>query len=1487
MLTTRFKQILICTALTTGSVACGGGGGSDGGTTPPTPTPTNNAPTITSFTAEVSTTSALQVTYTWAVADADSDTLSCVLKPSGDVADVNISDCTATTSTTVTYTSGGDFTANLAVTDPSNASANSNLSVSVTSPNTAPAIDTFTASNSALEVTFSWAVSDSDNDTLSCVLNPGEGIASINIADCSATTSTLVNYQAAGDYTANLQVSDANDANNQDLALTVAASTSLPDPVVSAGENELVIFYNRPDSTYTGWGLHLWANDACSAYDGPTVDWATPQAKSGDDPNYGAYWVVDLKTGYLATDCVNYIMHNGNNKAPNDADQQADLSGERMIWLLDGVNEIYTVPTLYPSGVLISDTAAHWAAVDTVFWDVAASSVAKIRVYSSDVDDLGFDGDTGISGDNYIEFMPASNSAEALGMPRYSALDAFEASNADSAKAKQMLTGKLLAIAYNASDVVVAATYVQTPRVLDALYTAGNDDADEAELGLAYTATDITASVWAPTAQQVSLKIYNSAKVLQSTETMTVDSATGVWSFTTPIANDRLFYRYELTVYHQQNKQFETIWSTDPYSVSLSTNGLYSQFVNLMDADLKPVDWDTHTVPSLAKVEDAVIYEGHIRNFSVRDESTSVAKRGKYLAFTEESSVPVQHLQGLATAGLTYFQVLPANDIASIDEDESTRVNLTDTVADLCAVDSNAVVCGVEDNADTLMSVMESYDPTSNKAQALAESLRGLDSFNWGYDPKHFNVPEGSYASDADGVSRILEMRSMIKALHDMGLRTSLDVVYNHTNSAGLWDNSVLDKVVPGYYYRRDLTSGNVMNETCCQDTETEHKMMDKLMIDSLVMWAQEYKFDAFRFDIMGSHSKTSIVNARTAVQAVDADTYFYGEGWSRSNQGYEQAAQYEMASSEVGTFNDRPRDIIRGASLFNDGASLNDQDIMRLGLSGTLQDYQLQDKSGTIKSGKNFSQSSYAKDPADIINYVSKHDGASLWDQLQYGLSTDLSVDDRVRAQNIAATMPLLSQGIPFLQAGGDLIRSKSMDKNSYDSGDWFNLVDFTKTTNNWNVGLPLAQDNEGDWTSIGNIIANSETNVQASHVAFAGEVFKELLRIRNASPLFRLGTAQEVYDRVGFHNTGASQTKGLIVMSIDDGTSLTDLDAENDAIVVVINGTTSEQSYTVPTATGFELHSVQQASVDSTVETASFSVGASDGTFTVPALTTAVFVKPQGVSQGAGLSAGATRDAPDIAPYGNNTIYVRGSMNNNGNDGFTAADTFTYEGNGVYSLETTLTAGVQTFTITSISATAVNLGFSDVTIGASSITVTNNAGSMDFTADADGSFTFTLDASGATPELTISSVSPTIDCDALADSADPIPFSITGDGQLYVKGDHAGWNAEEAYRMHYKGNNIYQAVADFDGAMQFKLASSDGSWETQLWAQADGGTDINGEDLAVGVSYSVAYQGAGTDNNQTTLTSGTYSFLLTLNEANPSQGANVGSLIIQQCQP
>ncbi|HSG63071.1 MAG TPA: alpha-1,6-glucosidase domain-containing protein, partial [Pseudomonadales bacterium] len=337
----------------------------------------------------------------------------------------------------------------------------------------------------------------------------------------------------------------------------------------------------------------------------------------------------------------------------------------------------------------------------------------------------------------------------------------------------------------------------------------------------------------------------------------------------------------------------------------------------------------------------------------------------------------------------------------------------------------------------------------------------------------------------------------------------------------------------------------------------------------------------------------------RAAVQAVDPDTYFYGEGWNfgevADNRLFEQATQANMAGTEVGTFNDRIRESVRGGALFTTEAKddyLRDQDTLRLSLAGNLKNYVLKDFNGNSAKGSSFSWNSqptaYALDPADSINYVSKHDNETLWDILQYKHDVGLNLASRVRVQNIAASIPLLSQGVPFLQMGGDMLRSKSMDRNSYDSGDWFNWVDFTKNSNNWNVGLPLKQDNGSKWNDIAGISANPNAAASMSEIDFASSVFNEFLKIRHDSKLFRLTDEQAIIERVGFHNVGKRQQQGVIVMSIDDGLGLVDLDPSVDALVVMINGSASEQSHTVPTATGFSLHPVQMNSIDSQVRAA-----------------------------------------------------------------------------------------------------------------------------------------------------------------------------------------------------------------------------------------------------------------------------------------------------------
>ena len=1237
------------------------------------------------------------------------------------------------------------------------------------------------------------------------------------------------------------------DAKNE--SCIVGYNSELPMPVVLAGPNQAVLYYNRikdkdnssSNPNYPGYKLHTWNNDTCDAYAPPydSSDWANGHSFDGIDPNYGAYWLINLKDGY--SDCGNFIIHvgtEGSGKALGDTDLTMNLKAyeddsapeaqfNRANFTIHGEGDVYDYPIL-DVGFSIDGASAHWLDQNTFVWNEPADGVAKFVLHHSATAGIEVDNDGNINGAQLELIETELSDAQKVLVPHLASWPAYQASfTADEAKA--MAKEQLVLVAYDSDNKPIAATNVQVAKVLDDLYTKGDNDADEATLGVIYDGSNISANVWAPTAMSVNLKIFDSAKKLTKTQAMTLNAASGIWSFSGDMSLDRQYYRYELKVYHPISKKIETLESTDPYSLNVSTNGRYSQFIHLSDADLKPAGWDGHTVMTVENPEDIVIYEGHVRDFSARDESTSAANRGKYLAFTETGSAPVEHLRKLAETGVTHFHVLPTTDIATIDEDVTKRIEITDTLGKLCTqISDTANACKTQDKAATIASILADFLPGSADAQDLVGALRSYDGFNWGYDPHHFIAPEGSYASSPEGIARVKELRAMNQALHELGLRVVLDVVYNHTSASGLWDNSVFDKLVPGYYHRYNEISGKIETSTCCDNTATEHRMMDKFVTDSLVILAKEYGYDGFRFDVMGHMPKSSILAARDAVQAVDPDNYFYGEGWNfgevADNRLFEQAVQANMAGSEVGTFNDRIREAVRGGALFATDKKddyLRDQDTLRLSMAGNLQNYVLKDFNGNSAKGSSFSWNSqptaYALDPADSINYVSKHDNETLWDILQYKHDVGLSLEHRVRVQNIAATIPLMSQGIPFLQMGGDMLRSKSMDRNTYDAGDWFNWVDFTKNSNNWNVGLPLAQDNETKWSMISGISANPNAAASMSEIDFASSVFNEFLAIRHQSKLFRLTTAQDIIDRVGFHNIGKNQKQGVIVMSIDDGAGLTDIDPSVDAIVVMVNGSAQEQTQTIATASGFSLHAKQQVSIDNEVQNASFTQGDGEGTFTVPAYTTAVFVKVQGEMQGEGLTANATAGAPDVVPFGSTDVFVRGDMN-----GWGEVDKLTYVGNGEYRIAITLTANSYNFKLASADWNTVDFGAisSDVAVVDENVAelLAAKGANMTFTASRDATYVFSLNA---------------------ADKQNPVlsvynqePFADT---PVYLRGDMNGWSTDN--EMVYLGGSIYRAeVMVTAGTKGFKMASSD--WDSVDYGSldADGTVQLSiGKALAV----------------------------------------------------
>lgn len=1108
---------------------------------------------------------------------------------------------------------------------------------------------------------------------------------------------------------------------------------------------EAVVYYKRDDGNYDDWGLHLWNNSTCDAVSDDAltgVDWGNPFSWSEIDPEYGAKFTVSLKAEH--GDCVNFILHKGDEKALGSDDLQIDFSKGNTLYTTHGSTVLKYSPDEQIT-IEVANAAAHWLDVNSIAW-FDHSEAASYQLWSR----VAGNGD--INQPEQFEKYPLSL-AGLTDNPEFPHLNGrtefFLDVDADSAKS--LLKTQLIAVALDSDGQPLVATQVQIPGVTDVLYTSGVNDADEAKLGSWMDGGVANFALWAPTAQEVELYLYAQDKSLiqASPIAMTLDPKTGIWRYQGGAELENVFYRYRVKAYHPKTQHVEWMMTTDPYSLSLSTSSLHSQLVDLTSPQSKPDGWDSQVIPVLDNPEDNIVYELHIRDFSISDSKGSPERDGKYSAFLEDERDSVAQLESLKNSGLTTIHLLPSYDLASIPENPAKRVDLNDTVAKLCEINPDAHLCidGTSRSA-TILSLLEQTDPNTGEAQALLADIRPLDGFNWGYDPFHYSAPEGSYAVESDGVSRIREYRQMVQKLHDMGFRVVQDVVYNHTYSSGLYDKSVLDKSVPGYYHRLNPITGAVENSTCCDNTASENRMFEKLVADSVVMWAQDYKIDGFRFDLMGHLMKSSMLHIYEETQKVDQDTWFYGEGWNFgevvNGQRGENATQWPMAGTGIGTYNDRLRDGVRGGGPFDSGDALlqtpgfanagnrfddelkSRMDLIRYGMAGNLQNYPLQTFSGTTVYGRDFlygnQGAAYTLDPQESINYVSKHDNQTLWDFNQYKAQADVSSADRARMQIVGLSTVLLGQGVPFLHMGSELLRSKSMARDSYDSGDWYNKVDFSKQTNNWNVGLPRADKDQANWSAIQSVISNPNTVATAEDIRWTDEAFKALLSVRSSTPLLKLVSEREVLERVRFHNTGANTLPGLIAMSVNDGVSSgADLDGNYDAIIVLINANTSPQSLHVAGAQGFELHPTLSASSDSIVKHSTFV----DGTFSIPALTAAVFVLPQEGVQGEGLVA----DTPqvDVPPYGSTEVYLRGSMNDWG-----AQDQLTYQGKGIYAFEGYLTPGVYEFKVASSDWSSINLGYGSFTSGSGSVTLEDAGnGNVKVTITEQGVYQFALDAS------------------------------------------------------------------------------------------------------------------------------------------------------------
>ena len=1023
----------------------------------------------------------------------------------------------------------------------------------------------------------------------------------------------------------------------------------------------VVVYYGRADAQYTGWGLHLWGDQVTG------TDWGSPLPPAGIDPEFGAGFLIPIKTGGSTGNCapglVCVIAHNGGAKDPGpDMSFDRKVSGN-ILFLSSGSDVFSTVfrrPAIGNAHLISGDKLAWRLADTTAAVELRYSATASLVITDADV--------TGGQVINTTYNAAGLTAAQKALVPNLATYNAYTIAAADLPKVKSALMGQLVAVQRSAAGVMLNQAPVQTSWALDDLYSY------DGPLGVSFAADKTpTFSLWAPTAQALKLHVFDAAKAeVAGSPFPMVAGSSGVWTYAGQAAWYGGYFRYQLSVYHPDTKKVEDLTVTDPYSVNLSTNGLYTQIIDLADPATKPTGWDALQKPPAASdwsPTDMVIYESHLRDFSYTDPTVAADRRGKYLGFVTDAggvqSDGLKHLQALAQAGLTHVHLLPVFDIATIEEDPTKQVNMDQTFAALCAANTKvpASDCTKFGN-QKIIDIYKSSARDSLDQQTVAYYLKNFDGYNWGYDPFHYGAPEGSYASTADGSLKVKEFRAMVQGLSAIGLRLIMDVVYNHTNAGGVGTFSVLDKVVPGYYHRRDPDTGAVYNSTCCANTATERHMMERLMSDTLVRWARDYKVDGFRFDLMGHQPKAAMTRVlqrlgalTTAADGVDGSKiYLYGEGWEfgevANNAFFVNANQPNMGGTGIGTFNDRIRDAVRGGGPFDSGvairsnqgfgsgqyvdpndltagsaatekaAALKKVDWVKLSMAANLKDFKLVTADGTVTTGGaidyNGSPAGYAQVPADDINYVSAHDNQVLFDILQAKLPAGLSMSDRVRYQNLAIDTVLLGQGVPFIHMGDDLLRSKSEDGNSYDSGDWFNRIDWSGQTNAWGSGLPQSGDNSNNYLLITSLLKNTSIAPAAADMTAAKLHFREMLAVRKSSRLLRLATKADVLKRVDFANVGPNQVPGVIALTVTDGTCAgADLDPTRDAVVAVLNATPQQQVIPVTGATGFTLHVVQKASADAVVKTASFS----GGSFTVPPRTTAIFEALQSGAQGTGL--------------------------------------------------------------------------------------------------------------------------------------------------------------------------------------------------------------------------------------------------------------------------
>lgn len=590
------------------------------------------------------------------------------------------------------------------------------------------------------------------------------------------------------------------------------------------------------------------------------------------------------------------------------------------------------------------------------------------------------------------------------------------------------------------------------------------------DLGAVYSPKMTRFKVWAPEAESVKLNLYKQGEGDNLIEQHIMKkSANGTYVFEKQGDCNGIYYTYTV-VNHGEEQE-----AVDPYTKAAGVNGQRGMVINLAKTNPQGFELDGYRNPE--HITDAIIYEGSVRDFTM-DESSGVFHNGKFLGLTEANTTnhfgeatALDYISGL---GVTHVQILPAFDFETVDE-------------------------------------------KNQKAQ-----------YNWGYDPDNYNVPEGSYAvSPYDGAVRIQEMKQMVLALHSRGIGVIMDVVFNHTYRR---DDSNLQKIVPGYYYRSDET-GYTDGSGCGNEVASDRPMVQKLIVDSLIYWAKEYHIDGFRFDLMGVLDIDTMNVIAERLKEIRPDIYLYGEGWNGGPSSLAEEKRAFKASAKkmpgIGMFNDDIRDTIKGSVFYDDhlgfvNGGTHLENALRYGITGAVAHPQVDYDA--------YGSKPWAKESGQSINYVSCHDNYTLWDKLS--VSCPEASEEKKKAMNrLCAAIVFTSQGVPFIQAGEEFLRSKPLPEKKGFAENSYNMPD---------------EVNSIKWDNI---------HEYPDMIAY----YKGLMELRKAHPVFRMQSEAEMTQNLCF----LSDTPENVVAYLLKGKGADDT-PEN--ILVIFNGNDEEILYNLP---------------------------------------------------------------------------------------------------------------------------------------------------------------------------------------------------------------------------------------------------------------------------------------------------------------------------------